>query len=310
MQSTWPRLYGMITGLNLKERDPMSTFEVVKAALDILYGNVVRLHGSTAQADAAISERVNYLSKIYSELTQSDRQIVNYSDPVTHFAYLYKYVACHSDCVAQILHRLTDKFRAPIFDVTELRLACLGGGPGSDILGVLKYFHETKYPEPVNKIWCRLLDCETSWELAWRELERSIRSSIPFEVVFQEIDATQPFWGNDDFTQANFFTLSYFISEVMSLDGEGAVTHFLQTIFEEARPGSLFLYIDNGRPEFNRYFDQQWQRAGLICEISSDNQELPIGYNEQKHVLGDYLDKFGHWPKLGSYISYRILGKP
>ena len=103
--------------------------------------------------------------------------------------------------------------------------------------------------------------------------------------------------------------MSYFVSEVKALDSTGVVTKFWQTLFQEAKPGALFLYDDNGHDAFNSYFDGQWKKAGLKCIIESTNQMTsPLG-SEQKSDLGSYLTKFGQLPKLKTPLSYRVLRK-
>lgn len=103
--------------------------------------------------------------------------------------------------------------------------------------------------------------------------------------------------------------MSYFLSEVYALDSSGAVTGFFRDMFDQAKSGALFLYDDNGHKDFNEYFDSLFDPS--LCEsvISGTNMKLAPRYSEEKSALGDYLNKFGQSPKLGSFVSYRVIRK-
>jgi hypothetical protein len=286
----------------------MTIFQLVKIALDTLYAEVVQAYGS--DADAKITDRIAYLSKSYVSLSSSDREPVNYKDPATRFAYVYKYVASHGDYVVQVLNALRQKV-SPIFNSDTVRVSCVGGGPGSDIIGLLKYLDDHQDTEKVKKIVCYLLDREQAWADTWTELDESLNSNMQFNVHFQPLDVTNPdSWAQQKkFLQADLFTMSYFVSEVMALD-DGMVSEFWQTVFHEAKSGALFLYDDNGHDDFNGYFDSQWKKAGLECIVAKTNEPTWPSYDEQKSDLGNYLTKFGQQPKLKTSLTYRVLRKP
>jgi hypothetical protein len=288
----------------------MTIFQLVKIALDALYKEAIESHGG--DADKAIAAQIDYLSKSYGQLNQAGRQPVNYKDPATRFAYVYKYVASHGDYVVQVLEALRLKLEGPIFTTESVRVSCVGGGPGSDIIAILKYLEERKATEKVKKVTCYLLDREQAWADTWTELDDSLKTDLLLHANFQPLDVTAPeSWAQQKkFLQADIFTMSYFVSEVMGLDKDGVVTKFWQTLFKEAKPGALFVYDDNGHDAFNSYFDKQWKAAGLNCVVEATNELTWPRYNEQKAGLGDFLNKFGQQPKLKTPLTYRVLRKP
>jgi hypothetical protein len=143
------------------------------------------------------------------------------------------------------------------------------------------------------------------------ELDDSFDVGVQLNTNFQPLDVTSPdSWQfQQKFFQADLFTMSYFVSEVHSLDSNGVVSKFWSTLVEGAKPGALFLYDDNGHEDFNEYFDAQWGVADLHCLIAADNVRWTPQYSEQASELGDYLKKFGQQPKLQAYLSYRVLRK-
>jgi hypothetical protein len=125
------------------------------------------------------------------------------------------------------------------------------------------------------------------------------------------LDVTDPeSWRSQQkFLQADLFTMSYFVSEVRSLDRGGVVTRFWKTVFDEAKSGALFVFDDNGHEHFTRYFDELWRGANLDCVLTEDGTRFIPRFSEQASELGEYLEKFGQSPKIQAYLSYRVLRK-
>jgi hypothetical protein len=287
----------------------MTLFQLVKITLDALYEEAQGEYGR--KTDEEITSRFKYLTRSYGDLTNGERDPVNYQDPATRFAYVYKYVASHGDYVVQIL-KLVRANLGVVFKDKRVRVSCIGGGPGSDIIAVLKFLADYGAKEPVEKIVCYLLDREQAWADTWTELDDKLEiDHIKLSVNFQSLDVTKPeSWASQKkFLDADLFTLSYFVSEVYALDN-GVVADFWATLFNNAKSGALFLYDDNGNDVFNDYFDAQWGKAGLELVASETNVSWTPSYDEQAAELAAYKVKFGESPKLKGYLSYRILRKP
>lgn len=288
----------------------MTLFELVKITLDELYKEAGKHYGQNT--DAEIKSRFEYLSSSYLQLADSVRAPINYRDPATRFAYVYRYVATHGDYVVQMLDIASAALRAPLFASTTARVSCIGGGPGSDILAVLKYLDDSRNKELVTKLVVYLLDKEQAWADTWTELDDKLNVGVQLNTNFQPLDVTDmASWSSQrKFLESDLFTLSYFVSEVQSFDQTGLVTQFWQTLFREAKPGALFFYDDNGTDHLNNYFDWQWRTAGLELIAADTNVRWTPRYTERANVLDDYKAKFSTWPKLQGYLSYRILRKP
>src|SRR5262245_15137264 len=118
----------------------MTIFELVKIALDELYAQGQEQYGE--DLDQTITTRMEYLQTSYAQLNDEKREPVNYKDPATRFAYVFKYVAAHGDYVVQMMERLRLALEGNIFQDRNAHVSCVGGGPGSDIIAVLKYLDE------------------------------------------------------------------------------------------------------------------------------------------------------------------------
>lgn len=287
----------------------MTIFELVKIALDELYQEGLAEHGG--ELDGLIKDQIAYLSSEYKSLADPNRKRISYKDPATRFAYTYKYVAAHGDYLVQLLDKLASKQKGYAFSGDTLRVSCVGGGPGSDVVAVLKYLLENPAESP-SKLICYLLDGEQAWADTWTEFSSSLESNVRLTTNFQPLDVGKPLsWENQKkFLHADLFTLIYFVSEVEAFDKKGVVSSFWKKLFDEAKSGALFAYIDNGVDTFNTYFDNQWsERSDIECIIQDNNVRWTPRYSEQAANLGVYLKKFGKFPKIQSWLSYRVLKK-
>ena len=286
----------------------MTLFQLIKITLDELYEQGLREYGH--ELDAQIKKKMSYLSESYGNLSNSRRQPIDYRDPATRFAYVYCYVATHGDYIVQALAILRDHLAGNIFQNESARVSCLGGGPGSDILAILKYLSEQP-SEPVKKLTCYLLDGEQAWADTWTEIDESLGVNLQLKTNFQSLDVTRPdTWKyQTNFLKADLFTLSYFVSEVYSLDDKGDVTAFWNNLLERAKPGAMVLYIDNGNDIFNEYFDGIWAGTDFKCLLNASNEAWTPRCSEQTTDIQTYINRFGRSPKLRGYLSLRVLRK-
>jgi hypothetical protein len=288
----------------------VTLFKLVRIALDELYREAVKCYGPNT--DVQIKAKISYLAESYNQLTSTVRTPINYKDPAVRFAYVYMYTASHGDYVVQLLGILAEKLAGKIFQNDSGRVSCIGGGPGSDVIAIVKYLTDSTDTETLKRLTVFLLDKEQAWGDSWTELNMKLpTSSLQLNTVFQQMDILKPDWTSQrKFLDADVFTLSYVVSEVFALDDGGVVTQFWQQLFENAKPGAIFLYDDNGTETFNSYFDNQWQTADLELIAHGTNERWWPRHSEQKSELNLYTDKFQKNPKLRSKLTYRILRKP
>lgn len=287
----------------------MTLFELVKITLDEIYKRAESLY--KAETDAEIIKRFKYLSDSYTHLSNPNRVPIDYRDPATRFAYVYKYVATHGDYIVQLLKKTANVLGGSAFPKGVVRVSCLGGGPGSDILATLKYISDHKENENVETLKVFSLDKEQSWADTWDDLVDKFEAECKLHAVFQQLDVLSPDWVSQrNFLDADVYTLSYFVSEVYKLDGPNLATGFWQRLFQEAKPGALFLYCDNGTDQLNSYFDNECRMGGLKVLESGNNERWTPRYQERADVLNTYKAKFLTSTKLNGFISYRILRKP
>ncbi|MDQ2712803.1 MAG: hypothetical protein M3Y24_11355 [Acidobacteriota bacterium] len=279
----------------------MNLMQLIKVVLDDAYG-VITAESESAR-DELIKAEIDSLSSAYAKLT--DRKIgpIDYSDPVKRFAYIFKYTVAHADYIMQLIRNEEELRKMLCRPATEV--ACLGGGPGSDLLGILKYLMQAGVKDSC--VTCYIFDKERAWGDSWSDVARLLNSPFRVYPVFQQMDITDPAtWKSyQKFLRADLFTLSYFLSEVWKI--KESADPFFDHCMSQMKRGSMILFVDNNSSQFVDWFDELATRNSLKT-VKKESCNLAFSNSEEKKDLGLYFDKFG-WPKRESNAAYRIMKK-
>src|SRR5258708_1061095 len=306
----------------------MNCFQIVKLMLDSLYIDIPA--SVPGGKDRAILQALNQLQKDYKAIHSGSRadynldifdpfleddlcffdietKIVDYSDPATKFAYVYKYLASHADMIYQCLEE--SPAVRNLFDRDKLKIRCIGCGPGSDLLGILKFCAGTeKSPELAVTLYDRN---EALWTKEVNAMFKILYSDKSVKLNINALDMTNANTKQiRSLSNANLFTIVYFVSEVYADEDNAA--RFFNSLFDNMKAGAMVLFIDNGTPaDFYEWFDDLANGRDLRCVGGRDAYSFRVGSEEQKTDLELYYDKYSkeHQPKLTSTISYRIYRK-
>ncbi|MEW6203634.1 MAG: hypothetical protein AB1546_16805 [bacterium] len=275
----------------------MTVYRLVKMVLDDAYSYIP---GSDNEKDSLIRKCLDELRLEYASLEKGSN--INYRDPMKRFAYIYKYVTCHANIVYEIIESSLHLSRC--FDADRVRISCIGGGPGSDLLGILKYINKNK---KCAHIMCYLLDKEELWDESWSDVGLKINKGFRLDTHFSKLDVfDKKSWElRSRYLDADIFTLIYFMSELYYRKEEA--DSFFRNIFKKARQGTYMLFIDNRNHLFYGWFDELCRETGFE-NLESDETEFKTHWDEEKRDLSEYYDKFGD-PKLKAKIAYRIAKK-
>jgi hypothetical protein len=159
----------------------MSVFELIKTVLDEIYERI-----PDEAKDEKIKKEIKALMLAYSKLAEEGVPH-DYADDVTRFAYVYKYVTSHANTVCQLVPRCPDLAR--LFDRPQVNITCIGGGPGSDFLGLLKY---AIINEKAPHLRLNLFDREPTWNECWSDVDQKLKSQLLISNVFSTFDVTDP----------------------------------------------------------------------------------------------------------------------
>lgn len=272
----------------------MNCFQIIKSVLDEEYNQI---SGDEVEKDEQIKAKLYELRDNYRQLL--DDNLISYNDPITRFAYIYSYVTSHANLVYSILEQ--NEELGNIFDNQRVKVACIGGGPGSDFLGIIKYLIKKKKSPDVKFNIC---DREKAWQDSWDGLEDKVDPTFRISTSYLSLDVTDPddWRNNTKYFQADLFTMIYFLSEVLTL--RDLAENYFNHLFSKAKADSLFLFIDNNNPEFYGWFDELAEIHNIHI-IKSDERRMRLPLEEEKSALKPYFDKFDS-PKLTANVAYRI----
>lgn len=279
----------------------MNLMQLIKLVLDDAYAAINAPDSATK--DARIKKEIDNLSSEYGNLVSKASAPIDYSDGVKRFAYIYKYTVAHADYIMQLIQG--SKELRDLLAKDSIEVACLGGGPGSDLLGILKYLIKAGAKDLSLK--CYIFDKERAWGDSWSDVASVLESPFQLYPVFQQMDVTDSkTWASyQKFLRADLFTLSYFLSEVWKI--KDSAEPFFEHCLSQMKSGAMILFVDNNDSRFRDWFDGMAKKHGLVV-VKSAEGELCFSNHEEKTDLGKYFDKFG-WPKRKSDAAWRIMKK-
>jgi hypothetical protein len=277
----------------------MKCFQLVKCVLDEIYNQIPL--ATDDEKDKAIKDSFNYLEDKYRNLLTKEVN-VDYSNPITKFAYIYRYVTCHADIIYQLIVKTPQMME--VLSRETVDLTCIGGGPGSDLLGVIKYLTNHSKSTTVR---CTFLDKEQSWYESWYDIDKKIDATYKINTSNFGLDVTKPeTWEPyKKYLTSDLFTMVYFISEIHRVKSDSMA--FFNNLFSQSKPGALFLFIDNNNAEFFEWVDELIKTNK--CKVLLKHEgEMTLNYEEEKKDLGIYYEKFGN-PRLSPNCVCRIFLK-
>lgn len=276
----------------------MKCFRLLATVLDEVWAE---MPGTEKEKIAEVKRRADYLSGQYARLTTVENNI-DYSDPATRYIYLCRYVTSHANIVAKLIAQ--EPALHALFDKDRVHVSCIGGGPGSDLLGVLKHLDES---EQVPSLKFFLFDREAAWGESWSDVDDKLDRKI--SAYFQPFDVTSAptRQHGTKYLNADLFTMIYFASEVYYVRDQAVP--FFRHMFDNAKKGALFLYVDNASSHFFDWFDEQVQGCGLEVISSMNDATEWLPGDEDKADLREHFQRMPGYPKLKANVAYRILKK-
>jgi len=229
----------------------------------------------------------------------------DFSDPVVRFAYVYCYVPAHAHWIHELLELSADA--AAVFDAPKVRVACIGGGPGSDLVGILKFLDTRGGASPA--LFCEIVDGCEHWKVTWADLGFSLDVPMPLntDYVIHRVGDPAVWTHPTKFAKADLFTLNFFVSEIAHL--EEMAWEYVEQVLRQAKAGAVLLFNDNNDSRFYGPFDQIAERCGWEAYVSQNGHRRIYDTGEKLDDLGRFKEKFGRSSKLGGDVAYRVLGK-
>ena len=196
---------------------------------------------------------------------------------------------------------------ASLFSRENVTICCLGGGPGSDVLAVIRYLGWAGDREPVESVVFHIYDKEPGWFPMVEAIVDEAESEIGFEVIFHDLDvADETSWGEVDFSQYDLITSSFFVSEIKRIGLSEPAKRFWRRVLRGMRKGALLAFNDNGDERIYGYFDRLIAAAGGFEILSEDNDE-EVSCGDSFEPVQRWINRLDHRPKRNGRTAHRGL---
>ncbi|XP_035210906.1 uncharacterized protein LOC118185190 [Stegodyphus dumicola] len=239
--------------------------------------------------------------------------IANYNDPAHRCAYLHKYAMCYTGMVST-LFEMAINVNADIREYIDsrkcLNVCSLGGGPGTDIIGILTVICRFgNFPA-----FMTVVDYASEWQITFKNIIKEIKSSFPehvrmmvssnyFKYQYLNGDLLSQVTTNSNIRNAvmsaDIVTMVKFISAAAC----DKTRKMVKDIFGCMKPGALLIFIDNASGGFHE----------MISQVASEcNMQLAFG----PLLHYDYEDarfsrtRFGYTSQSKTKITFYVWKKP
>lgn len=271
-----------------------TNFERVKTILDQL---TPALDTPVGQAQTRMRAHLSALSTEYPQIWNGQRPAVDYSDPACQAAYIFKYVVANADLIYQSLWA-SGNTASEICKRQSVTIACVGGGPGTELLALFKYLERIKYP--TKHVRCIMLDHYPAWTETFAAVLSTKPGWLNVDVEFAQMQLTDPATVQPHLIAvADLVTFSYSLSEAWRYNSAGAVTASVDAILTAAKSGALIVYSDNAGAHFDPHMERDIRGRVDLTQIASENHtHMLIGSEEQMDTVKAYRDWLDMRPKL------------
>lgn len=240
-----------------------------------------------------LKQRRVRLEAAYATLYEQDRDPINYSPLSAQAAYVFAYAPTRAEYTRQFLQRHRAAFGKPLFDRQSVKVVSFGGGPASELVGLIRYLEDPDADEDVQRIEYKVFDKDGDWADVAAEIANAVETDIEIEIRYEEVDAaSRSLMNRIDLSNTDLVIFSYVMSELAKLGRSNQIAVNFRTILEHMKINSKILFIDNKHRIFIEYFRSCKLVRGLI-EKNDDGDPVVCDFPEMRGsflTMSDALD--------------------
>ena len=281
-------------------------FELVKTVLEGEITNYMNSYGLT---------RDEVLTKIRSCIDATSAQyrnpnpIIDYSDALCRLGYIYRHVGINATLFERTLNE--DATMKCMIDAKiasgNLTIASLGGGPGTELLGLAKYLSQ-RIPQSPIKINFTVLDNVVQWVETWKQLAKAAEQKLEAQWGSNWLTTSPDFLGLDVlepssysgfttmFKDVDIIVCNYLFSEnqtKLQVAGQ-AISQLAGIVGNDC----TFVIIDRLEQNTNFVNDVIAQFQAIFSQIQKGEFAGKMDQDEQISVLGQDLINRLRYPRL------------
>ena len=215
----------------------------------------------------------------------------DWQNPANRCAYVFLYFVKNSHLVYDALIENRYCFHNLMTQRREIKVCSIGGGPGSDIAGVIAFLDRMNYRKSME---CVVMDLYPIWESTWHQIRRQLPPSKlqHFNSRYEYFDMTKkPSYCHvaNILSHADLVTFVKSFSNVYKVPSAKTT---MTTIMESLHLGAIVLYIDNSsNRDANLLFIRIAHEAGLrVLHAFVHNDPLRLPATESVRNFSDIFD--------------------
>ena len=220
-----------------------------------------------------LEQRRVRLESAYATLYEPDRDPIPYQSLSAQTAYVFAYAPVRADYTRQYLLRHRRAFGRPLFEDSNVEVVSFGGGPASELVGLIQYLEEEDAGEQVANVDYIVYDKDGAWAGVATDIVDSLDTDIEIAISYIETDfASRKRMAEIDLSNSDMVVFCYVMSELAKLGRKDQIAENFRSVLEEMKIGSKMLFIDNLHPIFIKYF----QSCKLVTGLMQRNDDDPV----------------------------------
>ncbi|XP_022079671.1 uncharacterized protein LOC110973287 [Acanthaster planci] len=235
----------------------------------------------------------------------------DWSDSANRCAYVFLYLMQHCHLVYSSLQRESNDIIAAWRNMSNMKVCSIGGGPGSDLVGVTTFLREYGIFPP--SLECLVLDLYPNWKDTWDTIHQCIPEH--FRVKYERCDVVTDVGlasnAHQFIQQADLITLVKFFSAVSAFfrtDQGRSRGNFLRSILREIKPGCLVLYIDNVHDSDTQFEREFASRVGLE-KVSQFRGRPTLPFDQYSLTVENYCRVLDFKPMRSCNVIIQLYKK-
>lgn len=246
-----------------------------------------------------VKDRFGVLEDSYKILNQQGRPPINYTELPTQAGYIFGYAMPRSYFSDEFLRRHRAAIGKPLFIRNEIVVVSFGGGPGSELIGLLNYLGDPEMGEAVTSVSYRVYDRDGDWRAVAQRVVRHANSDIEVVLTYHELDlADVNATALVDISDADLIVFSYVMSELCALDSKDEIAANVNRMLSTMSPGAAMMFVESKQPEFINYFKDCKGYHGK--QKNDDDKRIDIELPNFGTKFQKFADELERTPRMSS----------
>ena len=280
--------------------------EPFEHALAEIHARGIAEHGD--QWMHRVKAAYNTLVQSYQQLTQKNRHPIDYTELPAEAAYIYAYAMPRAYFTLEMLRRHRAATGKALFGSGRIEIISFGGGPVSELVGLLEYLGDETNGETVESISYRVFDKDGAWKDVADLVLAATVSPIEVTMTYEQLDlADGRACAAVDIRAADLIVFSYIMSELCALEANDEIAQNTRVILVPIKSGAAMLFIDSKQPEFIQYFQRCRQFIG--SQRNDDGEGVDLALPELTPTFQAYRDALDREPRMDAAIVSKWLAK-